>query len=97
MSTHSLQLLDFPVNYKISPIVIGPRAYIALKTYGTTVWRDGKKEIEFTTISPECVTPREFEYEVDRLIKELETIKKQRKKFFQKELEKRKKHIENKS
>jgi hypothetical protein len=89
MSTYSLQLLDFPVDYKIKPIVLGPRVYIALKTYGTKVWRKGNKEIEFTTISPECVTLKEFEYQINRLIEELETIKKQGKIFFEKELKKR--------
>ena len=97
MATHSLQLLDFPVYYKIKQIVLGPRVYIALKTYGTTIWRKGNEEIEFTTSSPECANFRELELEVDRLIKELETIKKQGKRFFEKEIQKRKDYLEAKS
>lgn len=97
MSTYSLQLLNFPVDYKIKPIVRGPRVFIALKTYGTVPWRKGNKQVEFTTISPECVTQKELEYQIDRLIEELKTIKNQGKTFFGKELRKRNDYFREKS
>lgn len=91
MSTHSLQLLDFPGNYKKGTLPYGPRAFIAIKTFSKVKWRDktGNNEIDFTVISPECVSVSEFQYEVKRLIKELETLNKQADKFFRREKEKR--------
>lgn len=91
MSTYSLQLLDFPGNYESGALPYGPRAYIAIKTCSKVKWRDktGKKEIDFTVVSPECVSINEFQHEVERLIKELETIKKQASNFFHKEVTKR--------
>ena len=95
MTTHNLQLLSFPENYEEKLIGLGPRAYIALKHPSDTIkWKEGKKEIEFKTISPDCATFGELEIEVNRLIKELETIKRQGKKFFEKEREKRKEYSE---
>jgi hypothetical protein len=86
MSTHYLQLLDFPLDPKY---LTGPRACIALKSYSTLLWADktGKKKVDFKIISPDCVTFNELQYQADLLIKELETIKRQAKSFFQKELE----------
>ena len=91
MSTYRLQLVDFPGNYKKGTLPYGPRAYIAIKPCSKVKWRDkaGKKEIDFTVISPECVSVSEFQYEVERLIKELGTLKKQANKFFHLEMEKR--------
>ena len=91
MSTFSLQLLDFPGNYEKGTVPYGPRAYVAIKTCSTVTWRNksGKKEIDFKTISHECLSMTEFEKDVDRLIKELETIKKQAKSFFNKDKEKK--------
>jgi hypothetical protein len=86
MSTFSLQLLTFPYN---EVDAFGSRVCIALKSYGTMRWGKGNKENEFKTISPQCVTQAELEYQINRLIKELETIKSQGKKFFKKELDKR--------
>ena len=86
MSTYSLQLLDFPANYEKGTLPYGPRAYIALKACSRVTWHDNadKKEIDFTVITPECITIDEFHYQVRRLIKELETIEKQAQKFFTK-------------
>jgi len=91
MSTYYLQLLDFPGNYEKGPNVYGPRAYVAIKASSQEKWKDksGDKEVNFTVISPDCASFDEFESEVNKLIKELETIKKQAKKFFQKQKEKK--------
>jgi metal-sulfur cluster biosynthetic enzyme len=91
MSTYSLQLLDFPCNYDKGTMPYGPRAFIALKTSSEVKWCDktGKKKIDFTVITPECVSVSEFKYHVKRLIKELETINKQADKFFRRDAEKR--------
>lgn len=91
MSTHSLQLLDFPGNYKKGTLPYGPRAFIAIKTCSEVTWRNktGKKEIDLTVISPECVSVSEFQYEVKRLIKELETLNKQADNFFRGEKKKK--------
>ena len=90
MSTFSLQLLEFPGNYE-SNLPDVPRAYIAIKTCSEVKCRDkaGKKEINFRVISTECLTINEFHDEVERLINELETLKKQADKFFHREVTKR--------
>jgi hypothetical protein len=99
MSTYSLQLLDFPGSYEKGTMHYGPRAFIALKTSSEVKWRDktGKKEIEFTVITPECVSVSEFKYNVKRLIKELETINKQADKFFCRDTKKRRSMLSNKA
>lgn len=61
--------------------VPGVRACIALKNYSTI----GDNSI----ISPNCINFKNLENEINKLIKELETIKKQGKKFFEKELNKK--------
>jgi len=95
MATWNLQLLKFGENYEEELIGPGPRAYIALTHPSDTIKKKvGKNEIEFKTISPDCATFGELEIEVNRLIKELETIKRQGKKFFEKEREKRKEYSE---
>jgi len=86
MSTNSLQLFDIPGSYKEGKLPHGPSAYVALKTWSKPELKND--EDGFIVISSECVTFDEFQYEVDRLIKELETIKKQAKRFFQKDKEK---------
>lgn len=98
MATWNLQILKFPDNYDKQTPRLGSRAYIALRHPSDTLkWKEGKKELEFKTISPECATFMELEIEVNRLIKELETIKKQGKRFFEKEIQKRKDYLEEKS
>lgn len=83
--------MDFPGNYESGTLPYSPRAYIAIKTCSKVKGLDktGKKEIGFTAISPEYVSINEFRYEVERLIKELEALKKQADKFFHKEVAKR--------
>jgi len=99
MSTHSLQLLDFPGNYNKGTLPYGPGAFIAIKTSSKVKWRDktGKKEIDSTVISPKCVSVSEFQYQVKRLIKELETLNKQADKFFRRDEEKRSSMSSNKT
>jgi hypothetical protein len=91
--------LDFPGNYEKGTLPYGPRAYIALKTYSGVTWHDktGKKEVDFTAVTPECVTVDEFRYHVKRLIKELETIDKQAEKVFTTDMQKRRYKSVNKT
>ena len=91
MSTYRLQLLDFPGNYEKGILPYGPSAYIALKRSSSVKWRDktGKKEIDFTVITHRCTSVSEFQYEIKRLIKELETINNQADRFFRRDKEKR--------
>lgn len=98
MATWNLQLLPISDFYDNKPTGLGPRAYIAIKHPSDRIkWREGKIEIEFDTISPDCTIFEELEFHVDRLTKELETIKKQGKRFFEKEIQKRKDYLEAKS
>lgn len=77
--TYRLKLLSHQ-----HPILLGPRACIGLKNYfPPAIWIDGK---EHTIISPDCANFSALEYEINKLIKELGTIKKQGKKYFDKEL-----------
>ncbi|MBA7494696.1 hypothetical protein ES702_05273 [subsurface metagenome] len=91
MSTHTLQLLKIPSNYKKGTLPYGPKAYIALKSYGgiELPTKSGKEKTMFSILSPECLALNEIKYEINRLIQELQTIKKQAKGFFQKEDQKR--------
>jgi hypothetical protein len=91
MPPYYLQLLDFPGNYEKGSHVYGPRAYVAIRASSPEKGKDksGNKELDFTVISADCYSFSEFESEANKLIKELETIKKQAKKFFRKEKEKR--------
>ena len=78
MTTWNLRLLPFSDFYENKPTGDGPRAYIAIKHSSDRIkWKEGKNEIEIYTISPDCTIFEDFEFQVDRLIKELETIKKQ--------------------
>jgi hypothetical protein len=98
MTTWNLQFLPFSDFYKNTPTGLGPRAYVAVKHPSDRIkYKEGKNEIEIDTISPECATFMEFEIEVNRLIKELETIKKQGKRFFEKEIQKRKEYLKEKA
>jgi hypothetical protein len=98
MTPWNLRLLHFSDFYENKPTGLGPKAYIAVKHPSDRItWKEGKNKIEIDTISPDCKIFAELESEVDRLIKELETIKKQGKKFFEKEIQKRKDYLEAKS
>lgn len=85
MPTYFLKLLDLPGG-KGNGLPYEPKAYVALKNpdkqkkYGKN-----QKEEEFTVITNECVSFSEFEGQINILIKELNIIKKQGKKFFNKE------------
>lgn len=95
MPTYSLQLLNLPGNYKKGTLVHGPIAYIAIKTCSEIKWQNkgGKKPIDFTVISHKCYSLTELEQEINRLIKELESIRKQAKEFFHKDKKKRSNHV----
>ena len=87
MATFSLQLLDFPGKYEGEGAPYGPRAYIALKHYEVKEFpvKGGKEKARFHLITPDCVSFQEFDAELKGLIKELETIRKQARKFFEKD------------
>ncbi len=93
MATYSLQLLGFHGKYEGEGAPYGPRAYIALKSYGVKEFpvKAGKEKASFNLITPDCVAFQEFDYEVNRLIKELKTIRSQGTRFFKKDKEKKEK------
>ncbi len=86
MVTSSFKLLTYPYNKSIA---FGPRVCIALNSYGTKTWPKGNKEEKFETISIVCINVADLEHEINRLIRELEKIKRQGQQFFKRELEKR--------
>jgi hypothetical protein len=68
------------------PILLRPTACIGLKNYWPpAVWIDGE---EHAIISPDCINFIRLENEINKLINELEIIKRQGKKYFEKELKK---------
>lgn len=71
--THSLDL-DFVKPGKIE-LPSPPRAHIYVKSYS-------KGNRGFIFITPDCVRIGELEYEIDRLQKELENIRKKAKRKF---------------
>ncbi|MBA7580282.1 hypothetical protein ES708_22173 [subsurface metagenome] len=73
MKTHSLEL-KFSKPSKTGLPRLQYNAQIYIKTY--TVQQD------FKFITPDCVTLREFDYQINRLQKELEDIRKKAKKKF---------------
>jgi len=99
MSTLNLQLLTIPGNYKKGTLFHGPIAWVGLKSYAGIELPigSGKKKGQFHTISPQCVVVTEIEYEIDGLIRELETIRKQAKSFFKREQAKETSQIEKRS
>ena len=87
MKTFSLQLSSFPGNHvDRNKLPYGPRAYICVKCSSKLNCPSKKDKKERDALSHECTTSQEFEAEVDRLVKELQQIKRQGKKFFEKEL-----------
>lgn len=66
MSTYHLQLLNIQGDYTVPH---GPIAYVALKTSSDISLKIGKREREFTVLTPECISTAEFETNVDSLIK----------------------------
>ena len=85
MKTFNLQLISFPGNHgDRNKLPYGPRAYICVGSRSKIKCPSKKGNIERDALSHECVTSRELEEEVDRLIEELQQIKRQGKKFFKK-------------
>ena len=89
MATLTLQLLKYPGSYEVGRLC-PPIAYIALKSFEhkelPTV--SGKKKVIRHIISVRCEGPPDIEYEIECLTRELQTIGKQGKSFFQREFEK---------
>jgi hypothetical protein len=86
MKTFNLQLISFPGNrVDKNKLSYGPRAYICVGSRLKIKYPSKKGNIERDALSDECVTSREFEAEVERLIEELQHIKKQGRRFFEKE------------
>lgn len=87
MKTFSLQLISFPGNHgDRNKLPYGPRAYICVKCSSKINCPSRKGNIELDALSHQCTTFQEFEAEVDRLVKELQHIKRQGMRFFKKEL-----------
>jgi len=86
MSTLTFQLLKYPGSHEKGRLC-PPIAYIALKSFEDKELptRSGKNKVVRHIISVRCDGPSDIEYEIERLTRELETIKKQGKSFFQKE------------
>ena len=85
MKTFNLQLISFPGNRgNKNKLPYGPLAYICVKCRSKIKYPSKKGNIEFDALSNKCVIFQELEEEVDRLIKELQQIKRQGKKFFEK-------------
>jgi hypothetical protein len=86
MATYGLQLLSFPGKYKGKEAPYGPRAYVALKRPEVEEFavKGDKEKAEFYLITPDCVAFQEFDAQVNRLIEELETIRKKGKKILRK-------------
>jgi len=87
METFSLQLINFPGNHgDKNKLSYGPRSYICVRCRSKIKCPSKKGNIERDALSNECTSFQEFEAEVDSLVKELQHIKRQGKKFFEKEL-----------
>jgi len=86
MSTLTFQLLKYPGSHEKGRLC-PPIAYIALKSFKDKELptKSGKNKVVHHIISAKCYGYSDIEYEVERLSRELETIKKQGKSFFQKE------------
>jgi len=87
MSTYTFQLVYFPGNYSSERgLFHGPRVYIGLKAHGTVKWPcDRGGESEVTVISQSCASQVELCCAIDRLIDELQTLKRKGEKLGQKD------------
>jgi len=84
MKTFNLQLISFPGNRgDKNKLSYGPRAYICVGSRSKIKCPVKKGNIERDALSHECVIFQELEAEADRLIEELQHIKRQGKKFFE--------------
>jgi hypothetical protein len=81
MHTFYLQLLTFP-ECQTANGVCGPRAYIAVKASSTVRCPTKKGDRDFTAISPECMSAADIRDSADTLIRELQTIRDQARRFF---------------
>lgn len=81
MSTFNLKLLFLPGSYGKGVSPCGPTAYVGIQRYLHPNLRDSSMKNE-KVISADCVSFEEFQPEVDRLIKELNVIKKQAEQRF---------------
>ena len=87
MKTFSMQLISFPGSRgDKNKLPYGPRAYICVGCRSKIKCPSKKGNIERDALSDECVTFQELEAKVDRLIEELQQIKRQGMRFFKKEL-----------
>ncbi len=87
MQTFSLQLISFPGNHgDRNKLPYGPRAYICVKCRLKINCPSKKDKKERDALSHECTTSQELEAEVDRLVEELQQIKRQGRRFFKKGL-----------
>jgi hypothetical protein len=87
MKTFNLQLISFPGNRgDKNKFLYGPCACICVGSRSKIKCPSKKGNIERDALSNKCVIFQELEAEADRLIEELQHIKKQGKKFFKKEL-----------
>lgn len=90
MKTINLQLISFPGKRSDrNKLPHGPRAYICVKCISKIKHPGNKGIIKRDALSDECVTFQELEIEADRMIEELQQIKKQGMRFFKKELDDR--------
>jgi hypothetical protein len=82
----NFDLLGYESNYeKEKGSLVDARAYISIKAFSTVN--------EVRVISPECLSPVEFDAEADRLIDELQKLKIKAKHFFEKERAKQKEKV----
>ena len=87
MKTVSLQLISFPGNHgKGNELPHGPQASICVKCNTILKCPAKKGNIKLDALSHKCTYFQEFEAEVDRLVEELQHIKRQGRRFFKKEL-----------
>jgi len=87
MKTFSLQLISFPGNRgDKNKLPYGPHAYICVGSRSKIKCPSKKGNVERDALSNECVIFQELEAEADRLIEEIQHIKKQGMRFFEKEL-----------
>jgi len=87
MKKLNLQLISFPGNHgERNKLPYGPRAYICVKCSSKINCPSKSGNFERVALSNEYTSFQGFEVEVDRLVKELQQIKRQGKKFFETEL-----------
>ena len=87
MKTFNLQLIGFPgIRGGKNRLPYSPHAYICVRSRSKIKYPNKKGNVERNALSNECVSFQELEAEADRLIEELQQIKKQGMRFFKNEL-----------